>query len=182
MKNKTIFGLLWALVLSVGTVFAVEAVTWTNAKKVRVDGEQSLAINIWDHDNPTVVIDTTEVDTSNIYLDIFNRTLYSYTDTIGHLWYTCDDSSGTDSVAGRMYWDGNPSVDRNKGKWEVIDSVSIAAASGAETQTKAPIINSKRYALIRFRLFNQLAAAAGKKTSCYNMYLNMPRRYYRPSN
>lgn len=122
-----------------------------------------------------VVIDTSEFDTSTVYFTLTNLPFASYVDTLGQVFLRCDDSAGTDSVAGRLIWQGNPKADISA-LWEPIDSVSIAAASGTETQTSAPVVNAKRYQALRFILRNQLAPAAGKKSVCRDIVLNRQRR------
>lgn len=126
--------------------------------------------------NADVVIDTAEADTSDIYFDLTDLPRMSVLgDTVGIAWMRCDDSSGTDSVAGRLIWHGNPKPD-GSALWEKIDSVSIAVASGAETQTKKAVVNTQGYMALRFVLYNQLAPAAGKKTTCRDLILDRPRR------
>lgn len=136
----------------------------------------SKSMPIHNKTNADVVIDTAEADTSDIYLDLSDLPQWSTLgDTVGMAWMRCDDSSGTDSVAGRLIWHGNPKPD-GSALWEKIDSVSIAAASGTETQTKKAVVNTQGYKALRFVLYNQLAPAAGKKTVCRDIILNRPRR------
>lgn len=175
MKNFKAHIALLAVLVAASLSFSVEAGSWSNAKAVILRGEQPLQVPLWDHDNPRVTIDSSERDTANIYLNILDLSMYSYTDTVGTVWMTCDDSAGTDSTAGRLIWEGNP-LSNGKAKWEAIDSVAIAAASGAETQTNKVVVNSKRYHALRFMLQNQLAPDAAKKSTCYNIFLNMHRR------
>ena len=122
-----------------------------------------------------VVIDTSEFDTSTVYFNLIDDPFTHYADTIGQVFMRCDDSAGTDSVAGRLIWEGNPRTD-GKQLWERIDSVSIAAASGAETMTSKAVVNAKRFMSVRFILRNQLLPVAGKKTVCRDITLNRQRR------
>ncbi len=165
MKNMIL-----ALLVVVAGAFA-----WTGDKiplKENVGKSQPL----FNKTNADVVIDTAEADTSDIYFELTDLPrVWVMGDTIGTAWMRCDDSAGTDSVAGRLIWHGNPKPD-GSALWEKIDSVSIAAASGTETQTKKAIVNTQGYQALRFVLYNQLAPAAGKKTVCRDLILNRPRR------
>lgn len=122
-----------------------------------------------------VVIDTSESDTSTVYFTTTGSPFIHYSDTVGQVFMRCDDSAGTDSVAGRLYWQGNPKANLTS-LWETIDSVSIAAASGTETQTSKAVVNAKRYQALRFILRNQLLPVAGKKTVCRDIVLNRHKR------
>jgi hypothetical protein len=122
-----------------------------------------------------VVIDSSEFDTATVYFNLTDTRFAHWSDTLGQVFLRCDDSAGTDSVAGRLIWQGNPKANLT-GLWEAIDSVSIAAASGTETQTSKAVVNSKRYQALRFILRNQLVPAAGKKSVCRDIVLNRQRR------
>lgn len=163
MKN-----LILGLLLLVGVGHAVERVL------VHPDrGGSYPVMNITDAD---VNLDTSEIDTSSRWFVVGDRPIRTYTDTIGTAWMRCDDSAGTDSVGGRLIAYGNPHPE-GKSLWEAMDSVSVAVASGAETQTRLLVVNSRRYQLVRFVLRNQLApqGSAAEKTVCRNIRLNVPR-------
>lgn len=145
---------------------------------VRLEPNEGQSIPLMNARDIPVNLDTSEIDTSDRYIFTLDRGIRTFTDTIGRAWMRCDDSAGTDSVGGRLIWYGNPSPDpKNLALWEAMDSVSIAVASGVETQTSALVVNSRRYAYIRFHLRNQLApgGSAAEKTVCRNIRLNVPR-------
>lgn len=159
---KTIFAI---LALAFGFAFSATIVNVDETgQSIPVMGLRDIAYNL----------DTSEVDTGDIWVNVSQRTLRSFTDTIGRVWMRCDDSSGTDSVGGRLLWQGNPSP-KADAMWTTMDSVSIAVASGAETQTSAPVVNSLRFFFIRFVLKNQLApgGSAAEKTVCRNLRFNI---------
>lgn len=122
-------------------------------------------------------LDTSEIDTATRYFTTTTAPYLHYSDTLGQVFMRCDDSSGTDSVGGRLIWYGNPKANLSA-IWEAIDSVSIAAASGVETQTSKAVVNSKRYQALRFILRNQLApgGSAAEKTVCRDIVLNRHKR------
>lgn len=132
------------------------------------------SIPLFSSSDADINLDTSEIDTSGRLLNVIKRNIRTYTDTIGTAWMRCDDSSGTDSVGGRLIIYGNPHP-TGLALWEAMDSVSIAVASGAETQTRLLIVNSRRYALIRAVIRNQLApgGSAAEKTVCRNVRLNV---------
>lgn len=143
---------------------------------VRLDANEGQSIPLMNASDADVNLDTSEIDTSSRWIFTLDRGIRTFTDTIGRAWMRCDDSAGTDSVGGRLIWYGNPHP-QGKAIWTAMDSVSIAVASGAETQTSALVVNSLRYALVRFVLRNQLApgGSAAEKTVCRNIRLNVPR-------
>lgn len=122
-------------------------------------------------------LDTSEVDTSTLVFSLVDLPMSSFVDTLGQVFMRCDDSAGTDSVGGLLKWQGNPRAD-GKAIWENIDSVTIAVASGVETQTSKVVVNSKRYQMLRFILRNQLlpGGSAAEKTVCRDLILNRQRR------
>lgn len=132
------------------------------------------SIPLFSSTDAEINLDTSEIDTSGRQLFLLKRQIRTYTDTVGTAWMRCDDSTGTDSVGGRLISYGNPHPE-GKALWEAMDSVSIAVASGAETQTRLLVVNSRRYALIRFVIRNQLApgGSAAEKTVCRNVRLNV---------
>lgn len=139
-------------------------------------GDGGASIPLFSQNNADINLDTSEIDTSTRQLFLLNRRIRTYTDTVGTAWMRCDDSAGTDSVGGRLIWYGNHAVEPGRGLWEAIDSVSIAVASGVETQTRAVVVNSRRYARIRFVIRNQLNpnGSAAEKTVCRDVVLNVP--------
>jgi hypothetical protein len=156
-------------------ILAAGAFAWTG-DRVYLKENVGKSQPIHNKTNADVVIDTAEADTSDIYFDLVDLPRMSVLgDTVGVAWMRCDDSAGTDSVAGRLIWHGNPKPD-GSALWEKIDSVSIAAASGTETQSEKAVVNTNGYQAIRFVLYNQLAPAAGKKTVCRDIILNRIRR------
>jgi hypothetical protein len=157
--------ILIGLLALVGISFAIE--------RVNVDRNVGASIPLFSSNDAEINLDTSEIDTSTRWLFVGNRPIRTYTDTIGTAWMRCDDSAGTDSVGGRLIFYGNPHPE-GKALWVAIDSVSIAAASGAETQTSKVLVNSGRYQVIRAIIRNQLVPAAGKKSVCRNVRLNIP--------
>jgi hypothetical protein len=124
-----------------------------------------------------IVLDTTEVDTGYINVDILPGSIYSVTDTIGVVSYTCKDSTGTDTLAIVMKWQGNPRPD-GKGVWANVDSTELkdlgasgAAGNGVYTNKTAVVVNSGGYSLFRFFLKNKLAANANRKSTCKDALL-----------
>lgn len=157
-------------------VVTAGAFGWSGDRIDLKGGNVPLSQPLFNKTNAAVVIDTAEADTSDIYFNLIDVSRMSHLgDTLGVAWMRCDDSAGTDSVAGRLIWHGNPKPD-GSALWEKIDSVSIAAASGTETQTKKAVVNTQGYQALRFVLYNQLLPAAGKKTVCRDLILNRPRR------
>lgn len=151
------------------------------ASRVKLIDQTTKSQSVMNDDNDPVVIDSSESVTSDIYLDLTGLSFEHWTDTLGQVFMRCDDSAGTDSVAGRLIWEGNPdpSGGARGSLWEPIDSVSIAAASGTETQTSKAVVNSKRYLSLRFKLRNQLAPDAAKKSICRDITLNRQKRLIR---
>jgi hypothetical protein len=158
--------ILIGLLAIVGFSFAIE--------KVNV-GNVGASIPLFSSNDAEINLDTSEIDTSTRWLFLGNRAIRAYSDTLGTAWMRCDDSAGTDSVGGRLIFYGNPHPE-GKALWVAIDSVSIAVASGAETQTSKILVNSGRYQVIRAVIRNQLApgGSAAEKTVCRNVRLNIP--------
>lgn len=170
--KKIIFGLL--------ALFAFGAAIAASERLPVGDGGAS--IPLFSQNNAPIYLDTLERDTSTRQLFVLNRHIRTYTDTLGTAWMRCDDSSGTDSVGGRLIWQGNPSQ-YGTALWENIDSVSIGpVAGGVETQTSKVVINDGRYALIRFIITQQLHFAAAQKAVCQDVRLNVPAYMAIPSN
>lgn len=124
------------------------------------------------------VIDSSETVTPNVYFDLTGLPMASWVDTIGYLWFQCADSAGTDSIAGKVTWSGNPRAD-GLAKWVDIGSVTMTAGTGTTfLQTGAPVILDKRYMAIKFTLTNQMVPAAGKKSKCKDIILNRTARIF----
>jgi hypothetical protein len=157
--------ILIGLLALIGSSFAIERINVGNTGN---------SIPLFSSNDAEINLDTSEIDTSTRWLFVGNRPIRTYTDTIGTAWMRCDDSAGTDSVGGRLIFYGNPHPE-GKAIWAPIDSVSIAVASGAETQTSKVLVNSGRYQLIRAIIRNQLApgGSAAEKTVCRNVRLNI---------
>ncbi len=130
------------------------------------------SIPLFSSTDAEINLDTSEIDTSGRQLFLLKRNIRTYTDTVGTAWMRCDDSVGTDTVGGRLIIYGNPHPE-GKALWEAMDSVSILVGGGVETQTRLLIVNSRRYAVIRAVIRNQMLPAAGKKTVCRNVRLNV---------
>lgn len=163
MKKMILF-----LTLALGFAFGATEVKLIGNEKGSIPVMRQLA-------KTDVVIDTSEVDTSTVYFNLIDDPFTHYGDTLGQVFMRCDDSAGTDTVGGRLIWEGNPRTD-GKQLWERIDSVAILAGTGVETLTSKAVVNAKRFMSIRFLLRNQLLPAAGKKTVCRDITLNLQRR------
>ena len=150
---------------------------------VSIEENRGHSLPIFSSNDADINLDTSEIDTSTRWFKVLDRAIRTYTDTIGTAWMRCDDSAGTDSVGGRLISYGNPHP-QGLALWEAMDSVSIAVASGVETQTRLLVVNSRRYPLIRFNIRNQLApgGSAAEKTVCRNVRLNVPKLLIVPAN
>ena len=117
------------------------------------------------------VIDTSEIITSSNFFDLSRVPKWTrggQLDTLGYAWVRCADSAGTDSIGGRLYWQGNPSPKAENMDWEAIDSVTVTAGTGTTyKQTGAWVVLTKGHNAVRFLLKNQLVPAAGKKSKCF---------------
>lgn len=161
-------------ILTLALVTLVGAEIIGTAEIIPLPGNKGASIPVLNRTDADVNLDTSEIDTSARWFNVIDREIRTFTDTIGRVFMRCDDSSGTDSVGGRLIWQGNPHP-QGKAVWTAMDSVSIAVASGAETQTSGLVVNSSRYSLIRFILRNQLApgGSAAEKSVCRNVRLNI---------
>jgi hypothetical protein len=124
-----------------------------------------------------IQLDTSEVDTGYINIDVLDGQIYSITDTVGLASFTCKDSTGTDTIAIVLKWQANPRPD-GKGVWRNIDSLELKdlAASGAAGQgvyrdTNKVVVNTGGYSLFRFFLKNKLATNANRKATCKDAVL-----------
>lgn len=122
-------------------------------------------------------MDTSEVDTGLVNFDVLSGQIISITDTLGTASFTCKDSTGTDTIAVVLKWQGNPRVD-GKGVWRNIDSLELKdlAASGAAGQgvyrdTSKAVVNTGGYSRLRFFLRNKLATNANRKATCKDAVL-----------
>jgi hypothetical protein len=156
---------LFGLLAIVGFSFAIE--------RVNVDKNVGASIPLFSSNDAEINLDTSESDTSTRWLFVGNRSIRTYTDTIGTAWLRCDDSTGTDSIGVRLLLYGNPHPE-GKALWEIVDSASVLAASGTETQSQFVVKNSKRYQILRGVITNRKNSAVGLKAVCRNVRLNIP--------
>lgn len=160
--KKILFGLL----AIVGVAFAIE--------RVPVDKNAGGSVPLFSSSDAEINLDTSETDTSSRWLFVGNRAIRNYADTIlGTAWLRCDDSAGTDSIGVRLLLYGNPHPD-GKAIWEIVDSASVLAASGTETQVGFAVRNTKRYQVYRAVITNRKNSAVGLKSVCRNVRLNIP--------
>jgi hypothetical protein len=122
-------------------------------------------------------LDTSEVDTGVVNFDVLTGQIYSITDTIGSVSFTCKDSTGTDTIAIVMKWQGNPRPD-GRGVWRNIDSLELkdlgaasAAAQGIYRDTSKAVVNTGGYCRLRFFLRNKLASNVNRKATCKDAVL-----------
>lgn len=122
-------------------------------------------------------LDTSEIDTGYIILDILNSTIYSIIDTVGVVSMTCRDSTGTDTIATMLKWQANTRPD-GKGAWKNLDSLeqkdlgaSGAAAQGIFRDTAKAVVLTGNYSALRFFLRNKLATNANRKSTCKDVML-----------
>lgn len=122
-------------------------------------------------------LDTLEADTGYINLNVLTGQIYSITDTIGTATMTCKDSTGTDTVAVILKWQGNTRVD-GRGVWRNLDSLELknlgaasAAAQGIYRDTTKAVVNSGGYPRFRFILRNKLATSVNNKATCKDVQL-----------
>ncbi len=165
LKEMNVKKILFGLLAIVSASFAIE--------RVNVVGNVGASIPLFSSNDADINLDTSESDTSSRWLYVGNRPIRTYTDTIGTAWVRCDDSVGTDSIGVRLLLYGNPSPE-GKALWELMDSASVLAASGTETQVGFVVKNSKRYQVMRATITNRKNSAVGLKAVCRNVRLNIP--------
>lgn len=122
-------------------------------------------------------LDTSEIDTGYVNFDVLTGQIISIVDTLGVASFTCKDSTGTDTIAIVLKWQGNPRPD-GKGVWRNIDSLELkdlgasgAAAQGVYRDTSKVVVNSGGYSRLRFFLRNKLATNANRKATCKDAVL-----------
>lgn len=131
-----------------------------------------------------VYLDTMEVDTSKYVYRLTDKPVWAIVDTIGYVHFACKDSTGTDTLAIKLKWQGNALAD-GSGVWANIDSVTLKdlgasgnAAQGVLTNaTATPVVNSKAYMSIRFMFTNILGSNANRKSACLAPVLNRHPRF-----
>lgn len=146
----------------------------THAQTTIPVGNNGGSYPLFSANDADINLDTSETNTSDRWLFVGDRSIRTYTDTVGHAWLRCDDSSGTDSIGVRLLLYGNPHP-QGKALWELVDSASVLAASGTETQVGFAVRNSKRYQILRAAITNRKNSAVGLKSVCRNVRLNVPR-------
>lgn len=138
--------------------------------------------------NPySIVLDTLETDTGYVEFNLLRKPIFTHTDTLGTLSFTCKDSTGTDTLAIIGKWMGNPRCD-GKGKWDNVDSTELKdlgasgnAAQGVYTTKRAYVVNTGGFCLYRFFLRNKLNANANRKSTCKDViFSSRPRAGFRP--
>jgi hypothetical protein len=124
-----------------------------------------------------VNLDTSEIDTSKYFYELIDRPISGLGDSIvGYVHFRCKDSTGTDSLGVRLWWDGNSRAD-GRGTWATIDSVSLlGTGSSYLNATPTAISNAKTYMALRFRVKNTKVSAVGLKPTCRDFVLNRARR------
>lgn len=139
------------------------------------------------HQPYLIHLDTGETDTGYIRVNLLQRPIFTWTDTVGNVSLTCKDSTGTDTIAIILKWQGNTRPD-GLGVWANLDSLELKdlAASGAAGQgvyrdTTKVLAVSGRYVLLRFLLRNKLLANVNRKATCKDvLFFTRPRAGYRP--
>ncbi len=124
-----------------------------------------------------IQLDTSEVDTGLININVLDGQIYSIADTIGVASLTCKDSTGTDTIAIVLKWQGNPRAD-GRGVWRNLDSLELKdlgasgnAAQGVYRDTTKAVVNNGGYSLYRFFLRNKLASNVNRKATCKDVML-----------
>ncbi len=118
-------------------------------------------------------LDTMELNTGSVVFNLSGSPVVSMLDTIGTASMWCRDSSGTDTTAVVLKWQGNSRPD-GKATWENIDSVEVKDITSTLTVGKAAVVNSntKAYQAIRFIIRNKLGTAVGRKAMCKDVLLS----------
>lgn len=178
---KYFYSALLALAIMAGSLFGAASVG--NPALVRLsdlDGKaQPILREALDSGRGSYLIhlDTSEVDTGYVHLDVLTGQIYSIVDTIGSVSLTCKDSTGTDTIAIVLKWQGNPRVD-GKGVWRNLDSLELkdlgasgATAQGVYRDTSKVVVNNGGYSRYRFFLRNKLATTAIRKATCKDVML-----------
>lgn len=114
-------------------------------------------------------LDTGEVDTGVILLNILGRPIKSYTDTIGALSISFRDSNGTDTNSVVLKWQGN-SLPDGKGVWVNMDSITCTVpttntAGNWLARRGLVVVDSAKYTAIRFFARNALGSSVNRKSS-----------------
>jgi hypothetical protein len=114
-------------------------------------------------------LDTMEVDTGVVLLNILGRPIKSYTDTIGTLSISFRDSNGTDTNSIVLKWQGN-ALPKGDGAWVNMDSITCTvptsnASGNWITRRGLVVVDSAKYTAIRFFARNALGSSVGRKAS-----------------
>lgn len=109
-------------------------------------------------------LDSSEVDTG-VNVRLSRLAVFGNADTVGTASVTCKDSSGTDSIAVVMRWQGSMVPD-GTGTWANIDSVELKdlASPGVYTSTTKAVKNTAGYQVLRFSIRNKRAVLVAKAT------------------
>lgn len=181
--KKTIFAILTLGLVSFGT-----AAPPTLSKILSENKGQSLPLipsstSTTPEIGKWIFLDSNEVDTSTYFYSLVDKPIYSVVDTVGVIHFACKDSTGTDTLAVALFWDGNPQAD-GKGVWTTIASdtlQNLAAASNAAhgvltAVTPKMVINTVGYMALRFRFKNVAGSNAARKAACNTPVLNRHQR------
>lgn len=197
MKN-IFFKIGLLLILALGGAFAQPSRGPASVANPYVLDLQTMGGKVWpllresfdsgnSHKPYLIHLDTTEVDTGYMWINVLQRPIFTWTDTVGVVSFTCKDSTGTDTIAIVLKWQGNTRPD-GKGVWANVDSIELKdlAASGAAGQgvyrdTSKVVTTTGRYTMLRFFLRNKLASNANRKATCKDaLFFTRPRAGYRP--
>lgn len=159
----------------------------TNLGQVQPLLRESFDSSTTTHGTYVINLDTGEIDTGFIHLDILGAPIFTITDTLGSVGFTCKDSTGTDTIAVILKWQGNARLD-GKGVWRNIDSLELkdlgasgAAAQGVYRDTTKYLVNTGGFSRFRFFLRNKLLTNANRKATCKDAYfMRRQRAGYRP--
>lgn len=115
-------------------------------------------------------LDTMESNTSTIKILMGKKSYRSFTDTIGVASLWCKDSTGTDTGAVVLKWQGNTRPD-GLATWENIDSTEANGYTSTYVVSRKVVVNSNAYQALRFTIRNKLGTSVGRKGTCQHVGL-----------
>lgn len=121
-----------------------------------------------------IYLDTMETDTGRVILNVLERPVRVFPDTIATLSMSCKDSTGSDTGSVVLKWKGNPLPD-GRGEWSNVDSSTLAIPTAASASTSERgwtklsaylIASTGQHASFKFYARNALGSNANRKMMC----------------